>query len=118
METENAILSYTKNNYKRMMNNKEVEKTNNDSINLSRKNLNNIHLKTKSMNKYDNKNLNGKYKKELSLINIYPEYERETKRNNNRYNIYLNRNNNYYLPNIYGNKLSSPKQRTRFKSKK
>ena len=118
METENAILSYTKNNYKRMMNSKEVEKTNNDSINLSRKHLNNIHLKMKSMNKYDNKNLNGKYKKELSLINIYPEYERETKRNNNRYNIYLNRNNNYYLPNIYGNKLSSPKQRTRFKSKK
>ena len=119
LETENAIVSYTKNNYKRIFNNKEIEKSNNnDSINLSRKHLNNVHLKTKSLSKYDNKDKNSKYKKELSFINISPEYERKTKRNNNRYNLYLNRNNNYYLPNIFGNKMISSTNRARLKSKK
>ena len=59
METENndnGIISYTKNNYKRLMNNKEMEKTNNnDSVNLSQKNIHNIHTKNQSMSKYDNK---------------------------------------------------------------
>ena len=125
METENAILSYTKNNYKRLTNIKEIEKTNNnDSYNLSRKFLNKLHLKTKSTNKNDNKN--SKFKKELSLvnINIYPEYERENKRNfnNDRYNLYSNRNtsnnNNYILPNIYGNKIVSSTRRSKLKNKK
>ena len=114
METENTILSYTKNNCKRFLKN-ETEKSNNNDSNSSNKN-NNIQIKTKSLSKYDNKNINAKYKKELSLMNIYPEYERETKRNN-RYNVYLNRNNNF-LPNIYGNKISSSIRRTRLKSKK
>ena len=123
METEQAILSYTKNNYKRLTNIKEVEKTNNnDSINLSRKFLYNVHLKTKSVSKNDNKNSKSKYKKELSLINIYPEYERDNRRNNNneRYNIYLNnnKNNNYYLPNIYGNKIVNSTRRSKAKNKK
>ena len=122
METENndnGIISYTKNNYKRLMNNKEMEKTNNnDSVNLSQKNIHNIHTKNQSMSKYDNKNnFKSKYKKELSLANIYPEYERETKRNN-RYNIYSNRNiNNNYLPSIYGNKITNSTRRVRQKSK-
>ena len=117
METENAILSYTKNNCKRFLKNKEIEKSNNnDSINLFNKNNNNRQIKTKSLSKYDNKNINSKYKKELSLMNIYPEYERETKRNN-RYNVYLNRNDNF-LPNIYGNKISYSIKRTKLKSKK
>jgi serine/threonine protein kinase len=123
METEQPILSYTKNNYKRLTNIKEVEKTNNnDSINLSRKFLYNVHLKTKSVSKNDNKNSKSKYKKELSLINIYPEYERDNRRNNNneRYNIYLNnnKNNNYYLPNIYGNKIVNSTRRSKAKNKK
>ena len=125
METENGILSYTKNNYKRLTNVKEVEKTNNnDSYILSRKFLNNLYLKTKSVNKSDNKSLNSKYKKELSLINIYPENEGDNKRNNNndRYNLYSNRNNsnnnNYYLPNIYGNKINSSSKGSKLKSKK
>jgi hypothetical protein len=124
METEQPILSYTKNNYKRLTNIKEIEKTNNyDSINLSRKFLYNAHLKTKSVSKNDNKNSKSKYKKELSLINIYPEYERDNRRNNNneRYNIYLNNNknnNNYYLPNIYGNKIVNTTRRSKAKNKK
>ena len=119
MDTENVILSYTKNNYKRFMTNKEVEKSNNnDSISLSKKFINNIRLQTTSVNKKDNQNIDTKYKKELSLMNIYPEQERETKRNNNRYNNYSNRNNNYFLPNIYGNKINSSTRRTQMKSKK
>ena len=120
METENAILSYTKNNYQRFTKNKEIEKSsnNNESLNLYGKRLYNVHLKTKSVNKNECKNINLKYKKELSLVNIYPEYERETKRNGNRYNLYLNQNNNYYLPNIYGNKATSSTRRVRLKSKK
>ena len=52
-------------------------------------------------------------------MNIYPEQERETKRNNNnRYNNYSNRNNNYFLPNIYGNKINSSTRRSQMKSKK
>ena len=115
METENVILSYTKNNYKRIFHN-EVEKSNNnnDSINLSQKNI--IRLNTKSLNKTNNKNSKSKYKKELSLMNIYPEYERGTKRNN-RFNNNDNKN-NYYLPNIYQNKIKSSYRRTRVKSKK
>ncbi len=115
METENVILSYTKNNYKRIFHN-EVEKSNNnnDSINLSQKNI--IRLNTKSLNKTNNKNYKSKYKKELSLMNIYPEYERGTKRNN-RFNNNDNKN-NYYLPNIYQNKIKSSYRRTRVKSKK
>ena len=121
METEQPILSYTKNNYKRLTNIKEIEKTNNyDSINLSRKFLYNAHLKTKSVSKNDNKNSKSKYKKELSLISIYPEYERDNKRNNNneRYNIYLNRNNINFLPNIYGNKIINSTRRSKVKNKK
>ena len=121
METEQPILSYTKNNYKRLTNIKEIEKTNNnDSINLSRKFLYNAHLKTKSVSKNDNKNSKSKYKKELSLISIYPEYERDNKRNNNneRYNIYLNRNNINFLPNIYGNKIINSTRRNKVKYKK
>ena len=117
MDTENVILSYTKNNYKRFTTNKEVEKSNNnDSINLSRQYINNIRLKTRSINKKENPD--SKYKKELSVMNIYPEQERETKRNNNRYNVYSNRNNNFYLPNIYGNKINSSIRRSQLKSKK
>ena len=39
METENTILSYTKDNYKKFVKNREEEKTNNnnDTANLSRK---------------------------------------------------------------------------------
>ena len=121
METEQPILSYTKNNYKRLTNIKEIEKTNNnDSINLSRKFLYNAHLKTKSVSKNDNKNSKSKYKKELSLISIYPEYERDNKRNNNneRYNIYLNRNNINFLLNIYGNKIINSTRRSKVKNKK
>ena len=49
-------------------------------------------------------------------MNIYPEYERGTKRNN-RFNNNDNKN-NYYLPNIYQNKIKSSYRRTRVKSKK
>ena len=117
---ENFLLSYTKNNCKKYLQHKEEEKSNNnnnDSTNLSNKQINDIRLKTKSMGKINEKNFNSKYKKELSLINIYPEYETSTKRNN-RYNPNSNRYNNYYLPNIYNNKISSSKRRTILKSKK
>ena len=119
METENTILSYTKDNYKKFAKNREEEKTNNnnDTANLSRKYINDIRLKTKSMGKINEKNFKSKYKKELSLANIYPEYEAETKKNN-RYNYYSNRYNNHYLPNIYNNKINSSTKRTRLKSNK
>ena len=48
-------------------------------------------------------------------MNIYPEYERGTKRNN-RFNNNDNKN-NYYLPNIYQNKIKSSYRRTRVKKK-
>ena len=69
------------------------------------------------MGKINEKNFKSKYKKELSLANIYPEYEAETKRNN-RYNHYSNRYNNHYLPNIYNNKINSSTKRARLKSNK
>ena len=122
METDIPILSYTKDNYKKFMKNKETEKSNNnDSININNKNINDTKLKTKSLGKIKEKDLNSKYKKELSLMNIYPEYEATSTKRNNRYNLYSNRynnNSNYYLPNIYKNQISSSKRRTRLKSKK
>jgi hypothetical protein len=122
METDIPILSYTKDACKKFMKNKEIEKSNNnDSININNKNINDTRLKTKSMGKINEKELNSKYKKELSLMNIYPEYEATSTKRNNRYNLYSNRynnNSNYYLPNIYKNQISSSKRRTRLKIKK
>ena len=52
METDIPILSYTKDNYKKFMKNKETEKSNNnDSININNKNNNDTRLKTKSLGK-------------------------------------------------------------------
>ena len=120
METEIPILSYTKDTYKKFVKNKEIEKSNNnDSINISNKYINDTRLKTKSMGKVNEKDQKSKYKKELSLINIYPDYETTSTKRNNRYNHYSNKyNNNFYLPNIYKNKISSSKMRPGIKIKK